>query len=86
MKDSKSKRKSTFFLLKIVASILLNALGYFLFIEVSTRYNPKFGNTFYIIIGCTLIALGSIYFLMLIKARFFREKKSKRTKNVFLKK
>jgi len=86
MKETKSNKNPTYFLLKVIASILVNALGCFFFIDVSTRYNPKFGNTFYIIVGCLLIAVASIYLWLLIKDTFFSKKKSKKSKAVFLKK
>jgi glucan phosphoethanolaminetransferase (alkaline phosphatase superfamily) len=86
MKEAKSNKNPNYFLLKAFASILVNALGFFLFIDVSTRFNPKFGNTFYIIVGCLLIAVASIYLWLLIKDNFFRKKKSKKSKMVFLSK
>ena len=87
MKEVKSTTtNSSYFLLKVIISILVNALGYYLFIDVSTHFNPKFGNTFYIIIGCSLIAVASIYLWLLIKGKFFSKKKKKSSKVVFLKK
>ncbi len=86
MKEVKSTSNSDYFLLKVIISVLVNALGYYFFIDVSTQYNPKFGNTFYIIVGCLLIAVASIYLCLLIKDKFFRKKKSKKSKAVFLKK
>ena len=86
MKETKSNKNPNYFLLKVIASIFVNALGYFFFIDVSTRYNPKFGNTFYIIVGCLVIAVASIYLCLLIKDKYFLKKKSKKSKAVFLKK
>jgi hypothetical protein len=86
MKEVKSTSNSDYFLLKVIISVLVNALGYYFFIDVSTQYNPKFGNTFYIIVGCLLIAVASIYLCLLIKDRYFLKKKSKKSKAVFLKK
>jgi hypothetical protein len=86
MKEAKSKNNPTYFMLKVIASILLNALGYYLFIDVSTWFNPIFGNTFYIIVGCLLIAVASIYMWLLIKNKYFSKKKKKSSKAVFLKK
>jgi glucan phosphoethanolaminetransferase (alkaline phosphatase superfamily) len=86
MKEQKSNNNSSYFLLKVLISILVNALGYYLFIDVSTHFNPKFGNTFYIVVGCLLIAVASIYLWLLIKDKFFSKKKKKSSKVVFLKK
>jgi hypothetical protein len=86
MKEVKSTSNSDYFLLKVIISVLVNALGYYFFIDVSTQYNPKFGNTFYIIVGCLLIAVASIYLCLLIKDKYFLKKKSKKSKAVFLKK
>lgn len=86
MKEVKSTSNSDYFLLKVIISVLVNVLGYYFFIDVSTQYNPKFGNTFYIIVGCLLIAVASIYLCLLIKDRYFLKKKSKKSKAVFLKK
>lgn len=86
MKVQKSGSNSSYFLLKVIISILVNALGYYLFVDVSTRYNPKFGNTFYIIVGCSLIAVASIYLWLLIQGKYFSKRKSKKSKAVFLKK
>ena len=86
MKEIKSSNNSSYFLLKVLISILVNALGYYLFIDVSTQFNPKFGNTFYIVVGCLLIAVASIYLWLLIKNKYFSKKKKKSSKVVFLKK
>jgi H+/Cl- antiporter ClcA len=86
MKEQKSNNNSSYFLLKVLISILVNALGYYLFIDVSTHFNPKFGNTFYIVVGCLLIAVASIYLWLLIKNKYFNKKKKKSSKVVFLKK
>ena len=86
MKEVKSTSNSDYFLLKVIISVLVNALGYYFFIDVSTQYNPKFGNTFYIIVGCLLIAVASIYLCLLIKDKYLLKKKSKKSKAVFLKK
>ena len=86
MKEQKSNNNSSYFLLKVLISILVNALGYYLFIDVSTHFNPKFGNTFYIVVGCLLIAMASIYLWLLIKDKYFSKKKKKSSKVVFLKK
>lgn len=86
MKEQKSSNNSSYFLLKVLISILVNALGFYLFIDVSTRFNPIFGNTFYIIVGCLLIAVTSIYLWLLIKGKYFSKKKKKSSKVVFLKK
>ncbi len=86
MKEQKSNNNSSYFLLKVLISILVNALGYYLFIDVSTHFNPKFGNTFYIVVGCLLIAVASIYLWLLIKDKYFSKKKKKSSKVVFLKK
>jgi hypothetical protein len=86
MKEQKSSNNSSYFLLKVLISILVNALGYYLFIDVSTQFNPKFGNTFYIVVGCLLIAVASIYLWLLIKDKYFSKKKKKSSKVVFLKK
>jgi hypothetical protein len=86
MKEVKSTSNSSYFLLKVIISILVNALGYYLFVDISTHFNPKFGNTFYIIVGCLLIAVASIYLCLLIKGKYFSKKKHKKTRAVFLKK
>jgi glucan phosphoethanolaminetransferase (alkaline phosphatase superfamily) len=86
MKEQKSSNNSSYFLLKVLISVLVNALGYYLFIDVSTHFNPKFGNTFYIVVGCLLIAVASIYLWLLIKDKYFSKKKKKSSKVVFLKK
>lgn len=79
-------KPSDYFLVRFLVAVFGIALGYYLLAEVSTQINPVFGNTFHIVIGCSLMASGAIVLLLSIKKKFIRKKKSRKSKVVFLKK
>ncbi len=63
------------------------AIGYYLLNYVATWEKPILGNTFYIVLGCTMIAVFSILILINLQKKFFpkRSRKSKSRHRVFLK-
>lgn len=80
--SSRSERKIKKLLL-IIVSCFVFAIGYYLLNEVSTWFEVPLGNTFYVIFGCTLMAVSGIYSGYTIKQLFFT-KKRKRTKRIYL--
>lgn len=59
-------------------------IGYYILNDVSTWYQVPLGATFYIILGCSLMALSGIYIVYTINRMFFT-KRHKRTKGVYFK-
>ena len=78
---AEKRRKS---LVLILVSLIVFGLGYYILEEVSTWFDIPLGNTFYVILGCSLMAMSGVFFIYTIKETFFKKKK-KRIKQVFLK-
>lgn len=83
--SSYKKRKGKGFLniYIILFSIVLFGLGYYVLNHISTMEKPFLGNTFHIVLGCTLMAISVLLFVIAVKKQFF-PKKRKRTNHVFL--
>lgn len=68
----------------ILVSCFVFGLGYYILEVVSRKFEIPLGNTFYVILGCTLMAISALYILYTINYLFFT-KRSKRTKHIYLK-
>lgn len=80
-KSRKERKKKK--LLLILVSALVFAIGFYILNEISTWYDIPLGNSFYVILGCTLMAVSGIYIGYTIKKMYFT-KKAKRTKHIYL--
>ena len=78
------KEKKIKSVLLILLSLVVFGLGYYILEEVSTWFDIPLGNTFYVILGCSLMASSGVFIFYTIKETFFKKKK-KRIKQVFLK-
>jgi len=67
-----------------LASILVFCAGYYMLFHISKSYNPRFGNTFNIVVGCAFMAVSSIVILKVLKDSFFPKKKKRNPNIVFL--
>ena len=81
MNSRKEKKRKK--LLLILVSCFVFGIGYYILNEVSTWFEVPLGITFYVILGCTLMASSAIYIGYTIKQLYFT-KKSKRTKRIYL--
>ena len=64
---------------------LLLGLGYYTLENLSAREKVFLGNTFYIILGCVLIAVPGLVVIVTLRNYFFPKKKRRsRSKPVFL--
>lgn len=81
MSSRKERKKKK--LLLIIVSCCVFGIGYYILNEVSTWYEVPLGITFYVILGCTLMASSGIYVVYTIKKVFFT-KRSKRTRHIYL--
>jgi hypothetical protein len=70
-------------LVLIIISLVVFGIGYYILDEVSTWFEIPLGNTFYVILGCSLMAISGVFVIYTIKETFFKKKK-KRIKQVFL--
>lgn len=85
MSSSSSRReKKKKSLLLVLVSLVVFAFGYYILDVVSRIYEIPLGNTFYVILGCSLMAMSGVFIIYTIKETFFIKKK-KRIKQVFLK-
>ena len=80
-------------ILGILICIVLSLAGYFLLKFISTKENPPFGHTIYIIIGTSFLAIGGVGIIVILKYLYDLNKMNKRKeikrrkhKIVFLKK
>jgi uncharacterized membrane protein YczE len=80
--SSRRERKKKKLVL-ILISCFVFGIGYYILNEVSTWFEVPLGNTFYVILGCTLMASSGVYIGYTIKKLYFT-KKRKRTKRVYL--
>jgi hypothetical protein len=80
--NSRRERKKKKLLL-ILVSCFVFGIGYYFLNEVSTWFEVPLGVTFYVILGCSLMAISGIYIGYTINQLFFK-KKSNRTKRVYL--
>ncbi|MCI4444206.1 MAG: hypothetical protein JHC39_11955 [Lentimicrobium sp.] len=80
--SSRRERKKKKLLL-ILVSCFIFGIGYYILNEVSTWFEVPLGVTFYVILGCTLMAVSGIYIGYTIKQLYFT-KRRKRTKRIYL--
>lgn len=80
--SSRSDRKKKKFILIFISCIVFGT-GYFLLNVVSGIFEVPLGITFHVILGCTLMAVSSIYIGFTFKQLYFT-KKRKRSKQIFL--
>ena len=80
----KEKGKRPKVILILVSTIVL-AIGYYALNHISNREKPPLGNTFYIIVGCAMIAISSLVILVTLKKILFPKKKRTSKGQVFLK-
>jgi Zn-dependent membrane protease YugP len=84
MSSSKSRKVKSIFNIKIILiCIAFFILGYYLLNHVSVMEKPFLGNTFHIILGCVLMSVSILVFVITIKKEFF-PKKRKKTSHIFL--
>lgn len=77
------KKKS---LLYVLVSLVVFAIGYYVLEVISRGFDLYLGNTFYVILGCSLMAISGVFIIYTIKETFFKKKREKtRIKQVFLK-
>jgi len=81
-RDRTEKKKKK--LVLVLLSLVVFGIGYYILDEVSTWFEIPLGNTFYVILGCSLMATSGVFVIYTIKETFFKKKK-KRIKQVFLK-
>lgn len=82
MSSRKEKKKKS--LVLILVSLVVFCIGYYILDEVSTWFEIPLGNTFYVILGCSLMATSGVFIIYTIKETYFKKRK-KRIKQVFLK-
>lgn len=80
--SSRKERKKKKLILVLVGCFLFG-IGYYILNEVSTWYEVPLGVSFYVILGCTLMASSGIFIVYTIK-RLYYTKKSTRTKHTYL--
>lgn len=84
MSSRKEKRNRSLVLISL--SLVVFGIGFYILDEISTWFEIPLGNTFYVILGCSLMAISGVFIIYSIKETFFKKKqKKKRIKQVFLK-
>jgi hypothetical protein len=79
----KKKKKS---LLYVLVSLVVFGIGYYILEVISKGFDLYLGNTFYVILGCSLMAISGVFIIYTISETFFKKRKKKtRIKQVFLK-
>lgn len=93
LKILKSKKEKDKAIIGILICCLLLLIGYIVLNYIATLEDPPLGNTIYILIGLTLIAISCLGIFMILKYLYEAKKKKKRRelkrrkhKIVFLKK
>lgn len=86
MSDFKIDAKKHFNKIALASTVGL-AIGFFLLEDLAKREKMPLGQTFYILTGCSLIAVSGIILIIVIKKRFFPKKRKRRksSRPVFLK-
>jgi hypothetical protein len=83
---AKSRRQQDHFFRNFGLSLLGFVLGYYIFDILSRQERLPFGQVFYIVAGCVLMAVTAILMAVMAQRRYFPKKKRKpREKQVFLK-
>lgn len=80
--DRREKKKKN--LVLVLLSLVVFAIGFYVLEVISRGFDLYLGNTFYVILGCTLMAISVVFIIYTIKETYFKKKK-KRVKQVFLK-
>lgn len=83
-KSSINREKKKISSVLILASLAVFALGYYILEVISRKFDIYLGNTFYVILGCSLMAVSGVFMIFIIKKTFFQKKK-KKIKQVHLK-
>lgn len=82
----RERRKKS--LLIILTCCVTLFIGYFILNYIQTDYDPNEpqGNTFYIVLGCTIMAISTVVIFLTIKKEYNKtRRKKKKVKHVFLK-
>lgn len=82
MSSRNDKKKKN--LVLILLSLFVFGIGYYVLEVISTGFDLYLGNTFYVILGCSLMAISAVFIIYTIKETYFKKKK-KRVQQVFLK-
>jgi glucose uptake protein GlcU len=80
--DRTKKNKKN--LVLVLLSLVVFWVGYYVLEVISRGFDLYLGNTFYVILGCSLMAIPGVFIIYIIKETYFIKKK-KRVKQVFLK-
>jgi len=85
MASNRFRREKQQRVMKITAIFtVVLAIGCYMLFVISRSFKPVFGNTFHILVGCTLIAISSLVLAVTLKNYFFPKKRKKRSNVVFL--
>jgi len=84
MSSRRSKIKGNQILKILVVSIVVLAMGYYALNHISTREKPPLGNTFYIVVGCAMIAASLLTIIVTLKKIFFPKRRRSSSRQVFL--
>jgi len=80
--DRREKKKKNSIL--VLLSFIVFWVGYYILEVISREFDLYLGNTFYVILGCSLMAISVVFIIYTIKETYFKKKKN-RVKQVFLK-
>ncbi len=73
-------------LVLVLLSLVVFGIGFYVLEVVSRGFDLYLGNTFYVILGCTLMAISVVFIIYTITETYFKKKRKKtRIKQVFLK-
>lgn len=70
-------------LITMLVSFVTFFVGYYLLNFVAALEKPPLGDTFNIVLGCSIMAVTALVLVLTIKKQYF-PKKRKRTKHIFL--
>lgn len=82
-RSSSRKERKKKKLLLVFVSFIVFGIGFYILDEISTWYDVPLGNSFYVILGCTLMAISGIYIVYTINQLYFTKKRT-RTKRIYL--
>ena len=72
------KKEQNRAILGIILCVIFIITGYIVLTTIATYEDPPLGHTFYILIGLTLISVGSLGFIMIVKYLYDLKQKKKR--------
>lgn len=73
-------------LVLVLLSLIVFAIGFYVLEVISRGFDLYLGNTFYVILGCSLMAISVVFIIYTISETLFKKRKKKtRIKQVFLK-